>query len=92
MSLTGATPSELMFNWSSVTHDCAALHYDIFTSGCGDCPTIANGTNATCSIQQLQPNEVRSCNFSVRAVLCDSMLGQSSEAIFRLKGTYIIVE
>lgn len=88
ISLAGAIPSELIFEWSSVTHDCSALHYNIMTSaGCGNCPSVANSTNATCSIQQLQPDEVRLCNFSVQAVLCDSIFGQSGEANFRLKGT-----
>ena len=55
-------------------------------ANCGSCPTIANSTTATCSIQKLQPDEVRSCSFSVKAVLCDSIFGQSDEANFKLKG------
>ena len=69
-----------------MTHDCSALHYSIITSQCGDCPTIANNTSATCSIQPLQPDEVRSCSFRVQAVLCNSISGQLGDANFILKG------
>ena len=92
ISLIGASPSELNFEWNSVTHDCSALHYSILTStGCGTCPTIASSNNATCSIQQLQPNEIRSCRFHVQAVLCSSMSGQLGNANFTLKGTQLIL-
>ena len=91
ISLVEASSSELTFEWSSVTHDCSAIHYNIMTTGadCGSCPTIANSTTATCSIQQLQPDEVRSCSFSVQAVLCDSIFGQSYEVNFELKGIIV---
>ena len=89
ISLVKASPSELMFKWSSVTHDCSALHYDIMmtSTDCGNCPMIVNHTTAICAIQKLQPNEVRMCSFRVQAVLCDNIFGQSGEASFRLKGT-----
>ena len=72
-----------------MTHDCSPLHYNIIASECGDCPTIANSTTATCSIQQLQLNEVCSCSFRVQTVSCDGSFGQSGDVNFRLKGKLI---
>ena len=91
ISLSGASPSKLVFEWSSVTHDCSALNYNIMTStGCGTCPTSASSNTATCSIHRLQPNEVRLCSFRVQAVLCNSTSGQLGNANFTLKGTKLI--
>jgi hypothetical protein len=76
-----------------VTHNCSSILYStMMTSpGCGNCPTIVNSTSTTCSINQLQAIEVRMCTFRVQGILCGNISGPSSEADFRLQGTYVII-
>ena len=97
ISLVGVSPSELVFEWSSVTHDCAVvILYSIMITnpGCSNCPTIVNSTTTSCSIDQLVANEVHMCTIHVQGtgVLCgNNVSGPSSEAHFKLQGTYIII-
>ena len=96
ISLVGVSPSELVFEWSSVTHNCASILYNVMMTnpGCGNCATTVNSTTISCSIGQLVANEVRMCTIRVQGagVLCgNNVSGPSSEAHFRLQGTYIII-
>ena len=96
ISLVGVYPSELVFEWNSVTHNCAAILYSVMITNpdCGNCATTVNSTTISCSIGQLVANEVRMCTIRVQGagVLCgNNISGPSSEAHFRLQGTYIII-
>ncbi len=93
ISLVGVSPGELIFEWSSVTHNCLSILYSIMMTspGCGNCPTIVNSTTTTCLIDQMQTDEVRTCTFRVQGILCGNISGPSSEAAFRLQGTYVII-
>ena len=73
-----------------MTHNCAAILYNVTMtgSGCGNCPPIVDNPTATCSIDQLLGSEVRICTFRVQGILCGNISGPSSEAAFRLQGTY----
>ena len=72
-----------------MTHSCSSLHYTITSEDCGDCPSIANTTTVDCSIKQLQLTDVVLCRFSVQAVICETVVGESSNtSTFLLKGIY----
>ena len=80
VSLTEVSPYQLVFNWMPVTHNCSSITYNIISStGCGDCPTRVNDTNANCLIEPLIPSEKRRCVFGVRAFLCDDIRGEQSD-------------
>ena len=90
VSLIAASPSQLTFSWTPVTHSCSAVNYTLTTSlGCGDCSTTTSSPSATCIIDPLQPtdSEGHTCTVSVQAVVCDNILGEpSAMSTFRLKG------
>ena len=88
VSLVGATPNYLTFKWGSVTHSCSTLLYNITMTGpnCGTCPSIVSSTTTNCSIEPLQPGEVRVCTFRVQGVLCGNVSGPSNEINVTLQG------
>ena len=89
ISLIGASCDQLSFSWAPVTqHACSIVNYTLTTSNCGDCPATTDIPAAVCTMEALQPNDVRMCSVSVRGVVCDDIEGVPSETVtFDLKGT-----
>ena len=57
----------LTFEWSPVTPDCSAIHYNILASNCGSCPTTTNHTTVTYTDV---PTNGNSCTFALQTVVC----------------------
>ena len=84
--LADAQKGDLLFSWNSViTNDCSGVKYNII-SDCGTCPTITNGTTATCSDLQLS-NSTALCHFRVSSAVCDQAENYFSPKLaVKLKG------
>ena len=79
---------QLTFNWKAVHGDCSTLRYFI-ESDCGTCPMnpVAT-TSASCSFQ-LPLTSANFCNFSVRSIICNDVIGSKSIPVnITLKGKH----
>ena len=70
--------SDLAFNWSSVTPDCPAIHYNILSSNCGSCPTTTTHTTVTCTDV---PTDGSMCTFALETVVCGNVTGNLSDNV-----------
>ena len=76
-------PDMIVFMWS--THSLGLLDCHVTTSfnivasrECGSCPTTTNHTTVTCTDV---PSNGGMCMFAVQAVVCGSMIGESSNPV-----------
>lgn len=77
ISLAHAQPgpvSELTFNWTQVTSDCADTQYQII-SDCGQCPRITNFTTVVCNGVHIPIV----CAFEVATVVCGNNISEDSD-------------
>ena len=78
MSHANLVSRQLTFNWSTVSTDCPAIHYNILSSNCGSCPTTTNHTTVICVDI---PTNSSVCTFAVQSVVCGNITGQRSNPI-----------
>ena len=78
VSRTDLVLRQLTFNWSRVSPDCLAIHYNILASNCGSCPTTTNHTTVTCTGV---PTDGSMCTFTVQPAFCANIVGDFSNAI-----------
>ena len=85
----GANFSQLTFQWSSVSSCCPAIRYLIVASNCGHCPNVTNLTTATCTGLSVEGQQ---CNFAVRSIVCDDVIGNESKNVSAiLRGMPVII-
>ena len=71
-----------MFAWSSSSHNCPALQYNVISSNCGDCPSTTAANSVTCSNVRVRSTPlVNTCTHIVQAVVCNEVLGAPSAPI-----------
>ena len=78
ISVANFTSNEFTFNWSPVTPDCNALHYNILSSNCGSCPITTTNTTGTCTDA---PTNGSMCTFAVETSVCGAVVGNTSDTI-----------
>ena len=89
-SLVDTISRKITFNWSPVAPNCPAIHYNINTSNCGNCPTTTNHTTVTCTdIPDTADNAT--CTFAIQAVTCEIIIGKLSNPIVVLLETSMVM-
>ena len=79
---------QIIFTWSPISQ-CPDIHYNILASNCGNCPTISNHTNVTCTDV---PIDSSVCLLAVQTVICENITGNVSDTIrIALKGSMYIM-
>ena len=69
---------QLTFAWNPVTLECSALHYSIFATNCGICPSTTIHNTVTCTAYHVSTL----CLFAVQSVFCgDSTTANISEPV-----------
>ena len=75
------TEQSLKFTWNSLIFskiNCSAIHYDILTQNCGNCPTTTNHTTATCTDV---PTGDGMCSFTVQILVCNNYVGSANDSV-----------
>ena len=88
--LIDAAPQQLTFSWNPVAPNCAAIHYNILTQNCGNCPSSTPHTTVVC--HDMNVGADLTCSFVVQNVrTCDDITGNMSDPVkVHLKGSILI--
>ena len=76
--LVEAGPSQLIFQWSSVSSSCHVIQYRIVAVNCGQCPNITTNNTASCTGIVIDGHQ---CMFALRTIVCDDTVGDVSREV-----------
>ena len=71
----------LKFTWTLVSHNCSNIYYNIIAAHCGDGPETTTSSSVTCTNVSTTGLPIILCTFAVQTVVCNNILGKSSEPI-----------